>query len=94
MTESSLYRRQFLNRRGHHAGAYVLAECKLARWQERLELEAFVTISDCSRVVTLDLGGATRTEISNALFKARVLRDILVEVTASLEALAQEISEA
>jgi hypothetical protein len=91
MRSKRFYRRRFLNRRGHHAGAYVLAECKVGSWQDRLDLDAFVTIADCGRVVTLDFSGATPAEIGNALFKARTLRDSLVDFTAALEQLADEV---
>lgn len=91
MGSKPFYRRRFLNRRGHHAGAFVLAECKIGTWQDRAELDAFVTIADCSRVVALDLSGATTSEISNALFKARTLRDTLVDLTATLERMADEV---
>jgi hypothetical protein len=91
MRSKRFYRRRFLNRRGHHAGAYVLSECKVGSWQDRLDLDAFVTIADCGRVVTLDLSGATPAEIGNALFKARTLRDSLVDFTAALEQMADEV---
>lgn len=91
MGNKPFYRRRFLNRRGHHAGAFVLAECKITIWQDRPELDASLTIADCSRVVTLDLGGATTCEISNALFKARTLRDTLVDLTATLERMADDV---
>jgi hypothetical protein len=91
MGSKPFYRRRFLNRRGHHAGAFVLAECKTATWRDQAELDASVTIADCSRVVTLDLSGATTSEISNALFKARTLRDTLVDLTATLEQMADDV---
>lgn len=94
MGSKPFYRRRFLNRRGHHAGAYVLAECEIETWKDQVGLEAFVTIADCSRVVTLDLGGGTASEIRNALFKARTLRDTLVDMTAALERMAEEVIEA
>ena len=91
MRSKRFYRRRFLNRRGHHAGAYVLAECKLGNWQDRRHLDAFVTIADCGRAVTLDLSGVTPAEVGTALFKARTLRDSLVDFTAALEHLADEV---
>ena len=91
MGSQPFYRRRFLNRRGHHAGAFVLAVCKIGTWQDWAELDAFVTIADCSRVVTLDLSGATTSEISNALFKARTLRDTIVDLTATLERMADDV---
>lgn len=94
MGSKPFYRRRFLNRRGHHAGAFVLAECKIETWQDRVGLEAFVTIADCSRTVTLDLSGATTSEIRNALFKARILRDTLVDLTVTLEHMADDVLDA
>ena len=91
MGSKPFYRRRFLNRRGHHAGAYVLAGCTRDTWNDRVGLVGFVTIADCGRVVTLDLSGTTRSEISNALFKARALRDTLVDLTATLEQMADEV---
>ena len=93
MGSKPFYRRRFLNRRGHHAGAYVLAECTTDTWNDRVGLGGFVTIADCGRVVTLDLSGTNRSEISNALFKARSLRDALVDLTATLEQMADEVLE-
>lgn len=94
MGSKPFYRRRFLNRRGHHAGAFVLAECKIVTYRKRPELDAAVTIADCSRLVTLDLGGETTSEISNALFKARTLRDTLVDLTATLEQMADDVLDA
>ena len=91
MGNKPFYRRRFLNRRGHHAGAFVLAECKVDTWQDRAAVDAFLTIADCSRVVTLDLSGATTSDISNALFKARTLRDTLVDLTVTLEHMADVV---
>lgn len=78
MRSKRSHRRRFLNRRGHHAGAFVLAECKIDVCQARTELDAYVTIAYCGRMVTLDFSGSTTSEISNALPKTRTLRDALV----------------
>lgn len=94
MASRPFYRRRFLNRRGHHAGAFVLAECKTESWQNGTGVDAFITIADCSRVVTLDLSGATVSEINNAIYKARCMRDTLVDLTAALERTADEVRAA
>ena len=94
MGSKPFYRRRFLNRRGHHAGAFVLAECRIETWQDQAGLDASVTIADCNRMVTLDLSGTTTSEISNALFKARILRDTLVDLTAALEQMADDVLDA
>ena len=91
MRGKRFYRRRFLNRRGHHAGAYVLADCTIEMWRDQPAVDASVTIADCSRLVTLDFSGATAPEIGNALFKARTLRDTLIDLTASLEQAAEDV---
>ncbi len=91
MGSKSFYRRRFLNRRGHHAGAFVLAECKIEKMGDRREIDAYVTIADCSRQVTLDFNGATKAEIANALRKARTLRDTFTDLTDAIERLADDV---
>lgn len=87
------YARRFLNRRGHHAGAYVLASIDVEpprTPRARPWVDASITIGDCGRVVTLDCGGGDRGEISNALRKARVLHEVLGDFVEALEAAAAE----
>ena len=73
MTRS--YRRRFLNKRGHHAGAYVLAEVSLDRdaYNDGTgipSLTAWMTISDCARVAELDFVMDKFRDASNALAEA------------------------
>lgn len=92
------YRRRFLNRRGFHAGAYVLAECRLDSYRPagpaggRREhwIDASVTVADCGRIATLDFCVHDEAQVANALHKARLLRDVLVDFTAALEAAAEQ----
>jgi hypothetical protein len=91
MSTKRFYRRRFLNRRGYHVGAYVIADCQVdvfRRRDPRAEhfVDADVTIADCSRIVTLDFDVSDETDARNALHKARLLRDVMVEFTAALEA--------
>lgn len=90
------YRRTFLNRRGHHAGAYVLADIFLDRSfaGDRVWLSAELTLADCSRVATLDFDISSQRDVSNALYKARLLRDVIVAFTESLEAGSEEWARA
>ncbi len=89
------YRRTFLNRRGHHAGAYALADITtepgVTRDKQAKRVSARLTIADCGRVVTLDLDADTPAEARNALHKARLLRDILDQ---SVEALERAVEDA
>jgi hypothetical protein len=91
MGAKPFYRRRFLNRRGRHAGAYVLAECKVEKYPQRSEIDAYVTIADCSRQVTIDLTCATKAEISNALRKAELLRDTFDDIARAIEQRVDEL---
>ncbi|MFE7504383.1 hypothetical protein [Promicromonospora sp. NPDC057488] len=89
------YRRTFLNRRGHHAGAYALADITTEPGftddAQAKRVSARLTIADCGRVVTLDLDADTPAEARNALHKARLLRDIIDQ---SVEALERAVEDA
>lgn len=89
MTFRPFYRRRFLNRRGHHAGAYVLADVRINSWKSDRDpsqcVEASLTIADCSRVVVLDFYAAKPADVTNALHKARALRDVVTDFTDALE---------
>lgn len=91
MAVKAFYRRRFLNRRGHHAGAYVIAECRLETYRGSQEVDAALTIADCNRIAVLDFSIARKTDAVNALHKARLLRDIVAEFTAALEAAAEDV---
>lgn len=91
MAIKAFYRRRFLNRRGHHAGAYVLAECRVTSYDGRREVDAYLRIADCNRNALLDFSIADDSAGRNAIHKARLLRDIVVEFTAALEAAAEDV---
>jgi len=92
------YRRSFLNRPGHHAGAHAIAEIREAFGDEVRYVDAELTISDCRRVIVLDFSVASNESAnvrSNALHKARVLRDVVVAFHDQLaEAYADEVRTA
>ncbi len=71
MASPTFYRRQFLNRRGHHAGAFVLAniqlEIYLSNGEEVRDVSAFLSIADCNRTATLDFDVRTDADARNAL---------------------------
>lgn len=98
MSTSRFYRRRFLNRRGHHAGAYVLADCQLDAYRPKdrpatYAVDAVLTVADCGRVATLDFAVHSEASARNALYKARLLRDVVVEFITALEAAGDEWSE-
>lgn len=95
MSTTRFYRRRFLNRRGHHAGAYVLAECKVETYRRCGEtaqhsVDADITVADCRHILTLDFCADDEASARNSLHKARLLRDVVVEFTATLEAAVAE----
>ena len=72
------YVRKFLNRPGHHGGAYVLATVE----QEWSELE----IADCSRHIRLEFPLDSRSDRSNSIRKAKLLAKVAVDFLDALEA--------
>jgi hypothetical protein len=83
------YRRRFLNQRGHHAGAYVLADISIdrpRRADEGAAVDANLTIADCGRVATLDFYVHDAAGARNALHKMRILREIVDGFAEALEA--------
>lgn len=90
MTTNRFYRRRFLNRRGFNAGAYVLADCQVEVYGPRsgpagYSIDAAVTLADCGRIATLDFSADNEPAARNALHKARLLRDVMVDFTVALE---------
>ncbi|AKU17483.1 hypothetical protein [Luteipulveratus mongoliensis] len=90
------YRRRFLNRRGHHAGAYAIAQVDLKRARgadpdEPTRVDADLHLADCHRMVTLDFYADDRDSARNALHKARLLREI---VNGFVDAFEEAVEEA
>lgn len=88
------YRRTFLNLRGHHTGAYALADVVVEPGYPADEhdkrVSAQLSIADCGRVVTLDFDVDSPSSARNALHKARLLRDMTDRFTEALERAVQE----
>ena len=60
MSSRRFYRRRFPNKRGHHAGAYVLADCAVETFTSESEVSAYLTIADCRRLATLSFDVRSR----------------------------------
>ena len=93
MATGRFYRRRFLNRRGHHAGAYVIADvqvCRSGRGTAGSEVEADLTIADCNRIARLDFSAWDEASMRNALHKARLLREVVDDFVDALMAAADE----
>jgi hypothetical protein len=83
------YCRRFLNLRGHHAGAYVLAIVEAlpkgstdSRWAREISLE----LADCSRRVAFDFPLETAADRRNSIRKARLIADVATRFAEALEA--------
>jgi predicted Zn-dependent protease len=87
------YRRTFLNKRGHHAGAYVLADVSLERGMlsdDGTDVCAQLTVADCGRITQLDFDVHDRDTAANALHKARVLKTVVDRFVDALESAVAE----
>lgn len=90
MATKRFYRRRFLNRRGFHAGAYVLANCEVEVFRPKsgpasYSIDAEFTVADCGRIASLDFCVNSEPAAQNALHKARMLRDVMIGFTTALE---------
>lgn len=96
MSFTPFYRRRFLNRRGHHGGAYVIASVDLDSWPGDADrhLEAALTISDYSRVTVLDCDARDPREMANSLAKARSLQAVVNDFVEALESAVEELGRA
>ena len=83
--------RRFLNRRNHHAGAYIIARVRdtsLSTERDRWS-DVILDIADCGRVISLDFPLDTAAERSNSIEKARLLAGVLTRFAEALEAEAE-----
>lgn len=87
MSTRRMYRRRFLNRPRHHAGAYAIAEVNVYAGRKNSEshVGAALTIADCTRIVELDFYATDEASATNALHKARLLREIVTEFVQAYE---------
>ncbi len=81
------YVRQFLNRRGHHAGAYVLAFVERTEATQDPDVSSYVKleVTDCFHRVNLDFPMWTARDRNNSVRKARMLADVLTRFADALE---------
>lgn len=92
MATRRFYRRRFLNRRGYHAGAYVLADLRVLKDSDgERSVDADLTIADCSRVTSLDLSAYNAGDARNALYKARLLRAVVNDFTEAFESAVADV---
>lgn len=68
-----LIRRTWLNKKGHHSTAFVYSKFTVDEWddsdEECLGITGAMTLSDCSRQVTLDFNCWDTHTARNALYK-------------------------
>lgn len=79
------YTRRFLNKRGHHAGGYILAfvEDTARRTDDDTWTDVEFTIADCGRQISLSFE-VDPAELPNSLHKVDVLLDTLTKFRAAL----------
>ncbi len=81
------YAREFLNRRGHHGGAYILAV--VDRTEPTDDPDRYVNIeleiADCSRHITLEFPVWSAGDRSNTVRKARLLANVLDKFADAVE---------
>ena len=79
------YTRRFLNKRGFHAGGYVLAavEDTSKRRGDRVWPTIELTIADCGRQISLDFD-VDPGDLANSLHKVEVLVGTLTKFRAAL----------
>ncbi|QBI19618.1 hypothetical protein ER308_08685 [Egibacter rhizosphaerae] len=81
------YRRRFLNRPGMHTGAYVLAaveDTRVLADDDARYADHTLRISDCDRVISLDLDLGSPAHRRNTLAKIDTLIATLVKLRAAL----------
>lgn len=83
--------RKFLNKPGHHAGAYVLAEVEDSTKHKKGKhgwpyVHVDLTLADCSRVVSLDFDLSTSRQRANSLHKIDLLVESLTQFRDALRA--------
>jgi len=84
------YSRQFLNLRGHHAGAYVLAFVeRRADSDDHPWYNIALELADCSRRVEFEFPLYTAADRRNSVRKARLLADITARFADAVEAEAE-----
>jgi hypothetical protein len=88
------YVRRFLNRRGHQAGAYLLASVRDTSRERGSYVEPDVEfdLADCNRVVSLDFPLYTERERRNSLAKVALLADVVARFRDALEAEAEAVA--
>ena len=90
------YSRRFLNLRGHHGGAYVLAVIEAlpkgeaeSRWAREISLE----LADCSRRVSFEFPLTSASDRRNSLRKARLIAEVSARFAMALELEAQRAAD-
>lgn len=90
MTEKIIYRnRKFLNKKGHHAGAYIIAKItrEISTYRSKegkdkpvipsVSYDHILTIADCRRIINLDFECNTKKNYKNSIQKLDILIDVL-----------------
>lgn len=85
------YSRKFLNLRGHHGGAYVLAVVQHTA-DDSPWSDIILELADCSRRVALEFPLYSAADRRNSVRKARLIAEIAAQFADAVEAEAQAVA--
>jgi hypothetical protein len=90
-----LYVRKFLNKSGHHAGAYVHAVVEHTSPTDDPDryVNVTLTITDCSHQISLEFPLWRASRRANSVYKARLLADVLARFADAVEEEAKLVAE-
>lgn len=91
MDDRLYYKREFLNKEGHGSHAHILAHIEL---YDKYYLSGEFSISDCSRIATLEFSYNGQAEsLENSMYKLDLLIDTLKEFRKEFKKAAKSIVE-
>jgi hypothetical protein len=94
MPKHRFYRRRFLNRPRYHQGAHVIADVELRTYDDgTAAVDASVHLADCRHCIDIDFDVCSKDEVSNALRKITILREVLDEFETAFTAASEEMLE-
>lgn len=90
--ENILDERRFLNKNGYHSVAAIC--CTISKGNGGFYfIDVEFNISDCNRVITLDLNTNSEADLDNNIFKMQQLIDACTNVRDCLESLRPDLKE-
>ena len=89
--------RRFLNKGSYHTLAAICAKCEIdeeeLKRDTRWGINAELSISDCNRVIDLDMNTHTDKDFNNSLYKLRQIEKTVKFFREYLEELREEVNK-